>query len=317
MSRRAAILAGLMSLAVGVPALALDLQLPANARLTVERDSTLDSFAAPVGVFAEGGVPVRVIEGPVSRQAWRIDTGALTTLQVMAPLRAQIEAAGYDIVFECTARTCGGFDFRFAVETLPGPNMYVNIRAYRYLTASRGPVDTPQEVITVLASASASSAYVQIIRAGPTGGDTIARGTSPPPASSRSGPPATADDLPGILLSQGHAVLRDLEFDSGSATLGPGPFASLAVLAGFLNTRPELRLALVGHTDTVGGLDPNIVLSRRRAQSVRDRLIDVHGVPADRLDAEGMGYLSPVATNLDAAGRDQNRRVEAVLLSAE
>ncbi|MEM7521233.1 MAG: OmpA family protein, partial [Pseudomonadota bacterium] len=47
---------------------------------------------------------------------------------------------------------------------------------------------------------------------------------------------------------------------------------------------------------------------------VRQRLIDEFGVPAAQLDAEGMGYLSPIASNLDPAGRDRNRRVEVVIL---
>ena len=81
--------------------------------------------------------------------------------------------------------------------------------------------------------------------------------------------------------------------------------------------RPNLRVALVGHTDTVGGLDTNIALSRARAQSVRDRLISAFDADATRLDAEGMGYLSPIAPNLTEEGRRQNRRVEVILVREE
>ena len=73
-------------------------------------------------------------------------------------------------------------------------------------------------------------------------------------------------------------------------------------------------MVLVGHTDSVGLLEPNIALSRSRAESVRQRLINQYGVPEDRIDAHGMGYLAPIATNLTAQGREANRRVEAVLL---
>ncbi len=111
--------------------------------------------------------------------------------------------------------------------------------------------------------------------------------------------------------------MADLDFATGSTNLGPGPFQSLNQLAEFLETQPTIRVALVGHTDTVGGLDPNIAISRSRARSVRQRLIDEFDIPPGRLDAEGMGYLSPVASNLSAAGRDQNRRVEVVLLSPD
>jgi outer membrane protein OmpA-like peptidoglycan-associated protein len=74
---------------------------------------------------------------------------------------------------------------------------------------------------------------------------------------------------------------------------------------------------LVGHTDSVGGLSGNIALSKRRAQSVRQRLIDTHGVDPSRLDAEGMGYLSPAASHLTPEGREANRRVEVIVLPAQ
>ena len=87
-------------------------------------------------------------------------------------------------------------------------------------------------------------------------------------------------------------------------------------MAAFLNAQPSVRVALVGHTDSVGSLSGNIALSKRRAQSVRQRLIDAHGIEAARMQAEGMGYLAPVASNLAETGRDQNRRVEVILLDA-
>ena len=74
------------------------------------------------------------------------------------------------------------------------------------------------------------------------------------------------------------------------------------------------RVALVGHTDSVGSLDGNITVSRSRAQSVRDALVRGLGVPAAQVDAQGAGYLSPIATNDTEDGRTANRRVEAVLL---
>lgn len=289
---------------------AAELVLPPGARMTVERATALDSFEAPVGAFAAGTVPARTLEGAVTRRAWRIDTNGLTPLQVMAPLRAQIEALGYEIAFECASISCGGFDFRFAVEVLPGPNMYVNIGSYRYLTAFKGPASDPAEALTVLASVTAASAYVQVIHTATPDSATPAVTVETPQTAQN---PAQGPDL----LEQGFVVLRDLDFDTGSTSLGPGPFASLARLASLLRDRTELRVALVGHTDTVGGLAPNIALSRARAQAVRTRLIDQYQIDPGRLDAEGMGYLAPVASNLTQEGRMQNRRVEAILLNVE
>ena len=296
-------------------ATAFEISLPATARQTVTRDTAPDTFAAPVGVFDGYTVPTLIVEGAVQRGAWRIESPGLTAFQVMRPLREQLEAAGFDIVLDCAAKRCGGFDFRFAVETLPGPNMYVNIRSFHYVTGLRETGGEITEAVSLFASTSATAAYVQLIHAG-------AEDATAPQVETTAevplGEPLTEDSTLATRLGQkGFAVLRDLDFELGSTALGPGPFESLVQLAAFLDGRPELRVALVGHTDTVGGLQPNIEISRERARSVRTRLIEEFGVDAARLDAEGMGYLAPVASNLDPAGRDANRRVEVVLLGAE
>ena len=74
---------------------------------------------------------------------------------------------------------------------------------------------------------------------------------------------------------------------------------------------------MVGHTDAVGGLDGNVALSRRRASSVRDRLVGKYGVAGAQVTSDGVGFLSPRATNLTEAGRERNRRVEVILTSTE
>ncbi|WP_299966187.1 OmpA family protein [uncultured Roseobacter sp.] len=310
--RSARVWATIAACCLGAAVQAVDLSLPEGARMTVGRATSPDSFAAPVAGFDGATVPSQTLEGSVNRQAWRIETGGMTSLQAMAPLRAQLEARGFEIAFECSDTACGGFDFRFAVEVLPSPNMYVNIGAFRYLTAFKGPRDAPEEAVTILASVTGSSAYVQVIhaRTGPVAAPVTRPAQTPEPPAATT--PDGVDMTP--LLNEGAVVLSDLDFDTGSSSLGPGPFASLERLAALLSERPELRIALVGHTDTVGGLAPNIALSRDRARSVRARLIEQYLVAADRLDAEGMGYLAPIATNSTAEGRDRNRRVEAVLL---
>ncbi|MEM9576383.1 MAG: OmpA family protein [Pseudomonadota bacterium] len=300
-----------------VPLAAFEPDLPATAQMTAERASVPDTFHAPIAAFDGKAVPAVAIEGAILRRAWRINSAGLTTLQVILPLRQQLEAAGFDLQFECEARTCGGFDFRFEVEVLPGPNMNVNISRYRYLTALRGDSAAPSKAVGVLVSVTAGSAYVQVITA-----DT-ALDASPepaaviPPVDEEREAPAARSDFENRLFEQGRAILDDLDFATGSTDLGAGPYATLAALAGILDKRPNLRLALVGHTDTVGALDTNIALSRARAQSVRDRLIAEFGADGARLDAEGMGYLAPIAPNLTEEGRRQNRRVEVILVREE
>ncbi|UOA28545.1 OmpA family protein [Pseudosulfitobacter sp. DSM 107133] len=301
------------------PVQALQLTLSTSARETVERNSALDRYLAPTGAFQYGvGVPTVAIEGQVRRQAWRIASAGLTTLQVLVPLRAQLKAAGYVIALDCDQSSCGGFDFRFNTEVLPAPNMRVNMRAYRFVTAIMGPTEQPDSVITLMVSTTSTAAYVQIIEAGKIvqqQGTPETVGDRPTPAIAPTDPPPPVADFDRQLLTDGHIVLGGLEFDTGTSALGKGPFASVQMLAKFLLAQPDVTIAVVGHTDSVGSQDVNIALSRQRAAAVRQRLIDAYNVDPEQVQAEGMGYLAPIASNLTAAGREQNRRVEAVLLS--
>lgn len=304
MIRQAALIWALLASSAG----AVELSLPQTARMTVDRTTAPDSYTAPISPFERGLMQTVTIEGQIARSAWRLEAGGLTPLQVLGPLRSQLQAAGYRIVLDCNAVTCGGFDFRFAVETLPGPNMYVNIRAYQFVTAIQGSLSDPENIVTVLASTSTSSAYVQIIQAGAT--------TPAAPAASPENPPlqTTGDDLATALIARGHVVLAGLDFSSGTAGLNDDETDALESLAVFLRDRPRMRIALVGHTDSEGALDANIALSRDRADAVRARLIAEYDISPERVEARGMGYLAPVASNLTAEGREVNRRVEAILL---
>lgn len=70
---------------------------------------------------------------------------------------------------------------------------------------------------------------------------------------------------------------------------------------------------MVGHTDSVGGLDGNLALSRRRAEAVTAALVREYGVAGSRLTSNGVASPAPVASNASDEGRARNRRVELVL----
>jgi len=285
---------------------AVELKLPTNARQLVTRDTTQDRYFAPIGVFADGVVPMLQVDGDVARSSWRIDQAGLTPLQLLTPIRAQLESAGYEIALDCAALACGGYDFRFETEVLPAPNMYINIRNFHAITAVQG-----QEAVTVLASASSGATFMQIIQAGVT----AAASRVEPVADVTRPAVGQQGDLETDLQNSGHAILGGLDFESGTAALGGGPFGALSELAQAMAARPAMRIALVGHTDNVGGLDGNIALSRSRAAAVRARLVDTYGIASERLEAQGVGYLSPYTSNDTEAGREANRRVEAVVLA--
>lgn len=300
------------------PVMALNLDVPGNPRLMFEETLPQDSFNLPVARWNGEAVPMRLTEGEVTRQVWRIAGEGLSSQAVTSALRAQLQAQGFAILLDCTDEICGGFDFRRAVEVLPPPAMHVNLSDFRYLSAETAARGVPVERVGIMVSTAGESAAVQIIRAGaPLENRPLAApSTQPVGAALHPTTPATSD-FTAVIESAGRVVLDDLAFETGSAQLAEGEFASLVALAAYLADHPARRIALVGHTDTVGALDVNITLSKRRAASVVERLARDYGVPRQQITAEGTGYLSPLAANLTPEGRSRNRRVEAVLLSTE
>ncbi len=114
------------------------------------------------------------------------------------------------------------------------------------------------------------------------------------------------------LRATGHAAVYGIYFDTGKAVVKPESQPALAEVAKLLAADPSLKLWVVGHTDSVGGLDANMKLSQARAEAVAAALVSGHGVAAARLKGQGVGPLAPVASNDSEDGRAKNRRVELV-----
>jgi len=113
----------------------------------------------------------------------------------------------------------------------------------------------------------------------------------------------------GIVLTIG-----DLLFETAKADLSTQANASIAKLAQFLLNHPGRNLSIEGHTDSVGSDSYNDALSQRRAESVKNALVE-RGVGAERIVTKGLGKRFPIASNATAQGRQMNRRVEVVVLN--
>jgi outer membrane protein OmpA-like peptidoglycan-associated protein len=120
----------------------------------------------------------------------------------------------------------------------------------------------------------------------------------------------THDTARGLIVS-----MSDVLFDTGKYSLKPGAREKLAKVSGILLSYPGLNIEVGGYTDNVGSDEMNQTLSENRAGSVRDYLVQ-QGVTANSVTAKGYGSTLPVASNENAAGRQQNRRVE-LLVSGE
>jgi outer membrane protein OmpA-like peptidoglycan-associated protein len=107
-------------------------------------------------------------------------------------------------------------------------------------------------------------------------------------------------------------TLGDVLFATGRSDLKPGRNNTLDKLVVFLNEYPDRNAAIEGHTDDVGSLEMNQVLSQQRADSVKSYIVQ-QGIQSGRLVASGMGETQPIADNQSASGRQQNRRVEVII----
>ena len=118
---------------------------------------------------------------------------------------------------------------------------------------------------------------------------------------------ATRESARGLIVS-----MSDVLFDTGHYSLKPGAREKLAKVAGILIAYPGLNIEVGGYTDNVGGDDMNMRLSENRAGTVRNYLVE-QGVATSSVSAKGYGNTLPVASNDNAAGRQENRRVELVV----
>lgn len=307
---------GLCAFAGAATAEVPPLSLPGKVTDTGAAHVSHAALRLPVGAWADGRVPLIDLSGALDQQAWRIEGASEDTLALLAQLTADLGRQGFTPIFSCATDACGGFDFRYAAPILPEPQMHVDLGDFRYQALVKG---TGQSAVyaALVVSRSGPTAFVQLL--------TLAQGdgaaASPPAAAapateaSSAASAAAPSDIGQALDRDGHVALDDLAFASGSATLGPGPYASLAALVAWMAANPTGRLAIVGHSDTSGNAAANRTLSLARAQAVRDRLLTL-GIAPGRLTADGIGDLAPLTTNATEEGRQKNRRVEAVVASA-
>jgi len=85
-------------------------------------------------------------------------------------------------------------------------------------------------------------------------------------------------------------------------------------LTNILNSKPNQRIRIVGHTDKTGDEEKNKKLSKERALEVKNYLVNTSAISEDRIQVRGAGSSKPVATNKTRKGRQTNRRTEVTFL---
>lgn len=121
-------------------------------------------------------------------------------------------------------------------------------------------------------------------------------------------------DTRNKLLTEGKLVTYGIYFDVNKDEIKPESYGTLKDIAKVLNEVPDVKVKILGHTDSDGQDAANLDLSQRRAASVKAELAKSFGVNADRLVTDGMGETQPVAPNDSPANKALNRRVEFIKL---
>jgi len=121
-------------------------------------------------------------------------------------------------------------------------------------------------------------------------------------------------DTRSKLITEGKLVTYGITFDVNKAEIKSESYGTLNSIAEVLKANPDVRIKIVGHTDSDGADAANLDLSKRRAASVKNELVKAFGIAASRLESDGKGESQPVAPNDTPLNKAMNRRVEFLKL---
>ena len=274
-----------------------------------------DEFILPLGpiVNKAGKLVPReqaVLEGQITRILYR-GPDERSSLEIIRNYQSALESAGFEVLYSCSS-DCGR---NFSV-LLYGP-MEMRIMNTR---TSGSAFDIPQDVRYLAAKMSDAkrTVNVSILTAFDNGFGKLSKRPVTLLEIIESKTMDTgmvkvdAEAIGKGIDATGHMAIYGVLFDTNSAKIKPESAPVLAEIAKLLQSRPSLKILVVGHTDKQGAYEYNINLSSQRSNSVARYLSEKHDIDPDRMRSAGVGFLAPVATNDTPDGRTKNRRVELV-----
>ena len=123
-----------------------------------------------------------------------------------------------------------------------------------------------------------------------------------------------APDTRNKLITEGKFSTTGIRFNVNSDKLTPDSYGVLKELATALKENADVKIKIIGHTDSDGEDKANMDLSKRRAQAVKTALSSEFGIDEGRMQTDGLGESQPVGENKTPEGKAQNRRVEFIKL---
>jgi OmpA-OmpF porin, OOP family len=269
------------------------LRAPHDYNALLERNATRDRSGED-WLKLEGRVTEIRYQGPQGR----------SSLEVMRNFEQALAGEGFSTLFSCANSDCltGTLRDNYLLGEQLDPTNGISTAYFdeaRYLLEE---LDRPEGAVYVAIligeSQSELTTFVKIVETRPMEADKIVV--------------PTAEEMGAAIESAGHVDIYGILFDFDDDTLRPESEPMLDEIAELLGARPDMKLDIVGHTDNQGTAEYNLDLSRRRAASVVEALVDNYDIDADRLTASGAGLTQPVASNDTEEGRAKNRRVELV-----
>ncbi len=121
-----------------------------------------------------------------------------------------------------------------------------------------------------------------------------------------------APDMRSKLLTEGKLISYGIYFDVNKDVVKPESYPSIKEIATILKDNPDVKIKIVGHTDSDGDNNSNLDLSKRRAASVKNSLVKDFNIEEARIETDGKGENEPVAKNDSAVNKALNRRVEFI-----
>jgi outer membrane protein OmpA-like peptidoglycan-associated protein len=114
------------------------------------------------------------------------------------------------------------------------------------------------------------------------------------------------------LITEGKFITRGILFETGSDKINPQSYGVLKDIAMVLNENATIKVKIIGHTDSDGDEAANLLLSKKRAEAVKNSLAKDFNVDASRMETTGKGETAPLESNSTAEGKANNRRVEFI-----
>jgi len=264
------------------------------------RQVAFDEYILILGkIVKKEAEKVDELEGKVTKIVYDVAEGR-STLEVFRNYEQALTGAGFTVLWQAKGKD--EFGSWGDVRNFFGP-MHLNDTNQRYLAAH---LKRPEEgdvyvalYLNELKSTGSVRTQLHVVEVKPMEQGMIKVELS-------------ADQMLQDIERGGRVAIYGIHFDTGKDDAKAESKAAIDEIGKLLKESPQLKILVVGHTDSVGSYDYNLDLSMRRSLSVVNAVVKDHGIAPERLKAAGAGMMSPVATNRTDAGRAENRRVELV-----